>query len=359
MRQQLHIFPGFGIGGAQLRFAQLYEAIPEWSHRIISLNGERSAADLCGDGARLHFIDFQASPSKGLSGTAIWQLRRLIKKAEPDILCTYNWGSIEAVMANLVGAKVPNLHFEDGFGPDETDQRSTPRNLIRRLVLNRHSLTVLPSKTLETIARDEWHISPTRRRYVPNGVNTERFRPNKESRGHEEILIGSVAALRSEKNMARLLTIVDRVEGARLCLVGEGPERDVLEQQAKDMRSIVEFSGSQQDTSPYYNHFDIFALTSDTEQMPLTVLEAMASGLPILATDVGDIKHMVADENRPFIIPQTDLDGLVFALNRLCVDAELRKRLGEANRQRAVECFSQQTMLSTYHALFDDVVGQA
>jgi glycosyltransferase involved in cell wall biosynthesis len=102
---------------------------------------------------------------------------------------------------------------------------------------------------------------------------------------------------------------------------------------------------------PTYRGFDVFALSSDTEQMPLSVLEAMAASLPVAATDVGDVAGMLADDNRPFV---TALDpaALAAALKTLLERPDLRRALGAANRARAERDYDEAAMLRGYADLF-------
>ena len=117
------------------------------------------------------------------------------------------------------------------------------------------------------------------------------------------------------------------------------------------MRERVLFAGHVPEPAPLYRAFDVFALTSDTEQMPMTVLEAMAASLPVAATDVGDIKAMLAPENSAFIIPRDDR-ALADALLALLRQPELRRSLGAANRARAEREYDQEIMFRNYAALF-------
>jgi glycosyltransferase involved in cell wall biosynthesis len=105
------------------------------------------------------------------------------------------------------------------------------------------------------------------------------------------------------------------------------------------------------DTSLVYGGFDIFALTSDTEQMPLTVLEAMAAARPIVATDVGDIRDMVAEDNRRFLVAR-DPEAVAKAFRSLLADSTLRDRLGQANRQKIVADYDQRKMFAAFAKLF-------
>jgi glycosyltransferase involved in cell wall biosynthesis len=113
----------------------------------------------------------------------------------------------------------------------------------------------------------------------------------------------------------------------------------------------VEFAGQQRDSAPFYARFDIFALSSDTEQMPLAVIEAMASGLPVVSTDVGDVRLMVAEENGQFVTPLDDA-ALASALSALASDPDGRERIGLANLAKARREFDQAAMFAAHGALW-------
>ena len=132
------------------------------------------------------------------------------------------------------------------------------------------------------------------------------FRPGASGARDGVPVIGTVAALREEKDLGRLIrafAITSSQTPARLVIVGDGPERAGLEQLVArlDVGDRVSFTGHRDDTPSLYSGFDLFALTSDTEQMPMSVIEAMASGLPVVSTDVGDVRAMLAPENAGFI----------------------------------------------------------
>ena len=112
------------------------------------------------------------------------------------------------------------------------------------------------------------------------------------------------------------------------------------------------FPGHVSDTPALYAGFDVFALSSDTEQMPLSVLEAMAAGLPVVSTDIGDVRAMLASDNAGFVVPMRDEAALADALSTLLADAALRARLGAANRRCAEVNFDQETMFAAWHAMF-------
>jgi glycosyltransferase involved in cell wall biosynthesis len=135
--------------------------------------------------------------------------------------------------------------------------------------------------------------------------------------------------------------------------VGDGPERKALELMALKLgiEKHVTFAGHVVDPSRLYGTFDIFSLTSDTEQMPYTVLEAMAASCPIVATDVGDIRHMVATQNQPFIVDNND-EAIADTLLRLLENEETRREVGAANQKRVQTTYSEAGMFTAFAKLF-------
>jgi glycosyltransferase involved in cell wall biosynthesis len=350
----LHIFPTFAVGGAQVRFAALANRFGRgWRHAIVALDGNTACRE------RLHpdlDVSFPVVKlRKGDTAGSLRRCRRALLELQPDVLVTCNWGSIEWAMANVL-VRLRHIHIEDGFGPEERTRQLPRRVWTRRLVL-RHATMVLPSRTLERIALDIWRLPRRRVRYIPNGVDLTRFAAAPAGPAPWEgqgPVIGTVAALRPEKNLARLLRAFALLAlPARLVIVGDGPERPGLEALARELgvAGSVHFTGHLAEPQSAYRHFDLFALSSDTEQMPLSVLEAMAAGLAVAATEVGDVAAMLAAENRPFVVPR-DAASLAGAMAALLGDPEQRKTIGATNRARAVRDYDQETMFQAYAALF-------
>lgn len=344
----LHAFPGFSTGGAQRRFVAVAN---RWGrsfrHAIVAMDGVTEARGLLDPALDVSFPDFAAN--KGDTLATLRAMRRLLRELRPATLVTSNWGTIEWALANRL-PRVAHLHMEDGFGPEERDRQLPRRVLARRLLLRRARLLV-PSRTLEAIAREQWHLRPV---YVPNGVDLAHFAPSPPPPGLP--VVGTVAGLRAEKNLACLLhasAIAQCTVPHRLLIVGDGPERGALEALAKELSLDAEFAGAIADPAPLYARMSLFALSSDTEQMPLSVLEAMAAGLPVAATDVGDVADMLAKPNRPFLTERTP-EALAVALAALLADPAQRASLGAANRARAEATYDQEAMFATHAALWRD-----
>jgi glycosyltransferase involved in cell wall biosynthesis len=353
----LHIFPSFATGGAQVRFTTIANRLGDaFRHAIFAMDGRYEARTLLGPALDVRFprVDVVKGDMRGNLG----RFRAALRDLRPDLLVTSNWGTIEWAFARI-GTGVPHLHMEDGFGPEERT-RQLPRRVLARRLLLRRAAVVVPSVLLEHLAREVWRLPSARLRRIPNGVDLSRFTTVRAPRDGP-VVIGTVAALRAEKNIARLIRALARLPAgapARLVIVGDGPERVALEAlaTAEGVGRQVEFAGHCADPAPLYAGFDIFALSSDTEQMPLSVLEAMASGLPVAATDVGDIADMLDATNRPYVVARED-GALADALARLAVRGDLRAALGAANRARAESVFAEAEMVAAWRGLFTDLVA--
>jgi len=355
----LHVFPGFGLGGSQRRFAAIANHLgPAFQHLIWSLDHTDDARTLLEDNGSWE-LELSNIPRRYMLANIV-KARDILHRLAPDVLVTYNWGAIEWAAANIFPI-TRHIHIEDGFGPEEAERQLMRRVWFRRLVLNHHSTVVLPSRNLLQIATKTWHLDSARLAYVPNGINCARFG---EPTDHAQraafrgagLVVGTVATLRREKALDRLIeafAIVRTQYACRLVIVGDGPERPRLESVAASLNlgEHVTFTGSVDRPERILGAFDLFAVSSDTEQMPLSILEAMAAGLPIASTAAGDIADMVAEENRPFIVPKTT-NALAVAMSDLLHDEALRTRLSIANRAKAVTTFDESVMFDAYRQLF-------
>lgn len=358
-RRLLHVFSTFAVGGPQVRFAQLANALGRrYEHVVVAMDGDYACGERLDPELAVSFPR-PALPRAGLAGNAL-VFRRLLRGFAPDLLATYNWGAIEWAAANLLPV-CAHLHVEDGFGPQESERLLRRRVMLRRFVLPRADRVVLPSRTLYAIARDRWRLPEARLAYVPNGIDCARFagpadpdfRPSL-GLSPELPLIGTVAGLRREKNLSRLLSAFAAVAvPAALVVAGDGPERPRLEAEADALgiAARVRFLGRVAQPETVLRNLDLFALTSDTEQMPYGVIEAMAAGLAVVSTDVGDVRLMVEADNAPFVGPP-EAGWLAARMTALLGDAGLRRRIGAANRRKANAEFAEQRMIEAWDRLF-------
>jgi glycosyltransferase involved in cell wall biosynthesis len=362
----LHAFSTFAVGGQQTRFVSLANALGDrYRHTILAMDGNYEAASGLDPNVQCSIRRMPVVKSGGISVANLRNMRAMLRQVRPDLLCTYNWGAIEWAMANWLFPVCPQIHIEDGFGPQESpDRQHRRRTLMRRVALSRCARVIVPSSVLADVATRKWGLPSSQVLYLPNGIDCERFSRapdadvlTKFGIMPDDLLIGTVSALRPEKNLDRLLrlfAVLPEELKAKLAIVGDGPQRKDLERTASDLgiSGRVVMAGTMANPECILGRFDIFALSSDTEQMPNSVLEAMAAGLPVFATDVGDVKRMVAADNAPFIIPMTDMNALGQGLIALVRNRALRERLGKENGIRVRAEYGLDMMVARYDALF-------
>ncbi len=361
----LHLQSSFAAGGKELRTVQLINGFGGRArHTIVSAEPDRlGAAARIAKGVS---IDLQPvfPPLKGWPTPG--RLQRLAKAMKGyDLICTYNWGAMDAVMAHTLFKDVhglpPLIHHEDGFDESELVKLKPSRTWYRRIALGRAAGLVVPSERLEEIALVDWQQPLGRVKRIPNGIDTRAFamRPKKDAlrliKRPGEFWVGTLAGLRTVKNLPRLVRVFAGLpEAWHLVILGEGEGRAAILAEADrlEINHRVHLPGPIADPARVIGLFDVFALSSDSEQFPLAVVEAMAAGLPVVSPAVGDIADMVSEPNRPFIAAPGDEKALAEALSRLASSKDLRRELGEANRAQAAAQYDEAQMIASYRRLY-------
>lgn len=360
----LHVFPSFAQGGSQIRTCHLIDALGDgYFHSIMAIDGVCDACQRLKDGTPAELVP----PPPGKGGALYFTgMMRTLRQVRPDLLITYNWGAFDALLAGLFSRVCPVLHAEDGFGKDEAVRLKRRRVWARRLTLNHTAGVVVPSRTLRDLALGDYGVSRNKVQWIVNGVDTQRFSPGtnplwREQYGipPEHIVFGYVGRLSAEKNLTLLLRAFAQagIPDAWLVLAGDGPARRETELEARTLpgRGRIVFTGHVDDPSGLYRALDGFVLSSRTEQMPVSILEAMASGLPVIATDVGDAAEMLEAEEPPVVVPSGDTEAFAHSMRTLAGSAELRRALAQRNRSACVRRYSMEKMVAQYRDLYSSV----
>ncbi|MEX2628704.1 MAG: glycosyltransferase family 4 protein [Tistlia sp.] len=363
-RRLLHVFSTFDVGGPQIRFVQLVRGLGDaFEHQVLAMNGENRTMERLPAGAPVELVPF--AHDKGEPLRNLWRFRRRLAALRPDLLVTYNWGAVEWGLVNALAPVCPHVDVEDGFGPEEAERPLPRRTRLRRFVYGRARCVVVPSRTLQAIARDAWGLPDERLIYLPNGIRTEELAapPDRallaaHGLARDEPVIGTLAALRPEKNLGRLLEafrlgVVAPGRPGHLAIIGDGPERAALEARASkpDLAGRVTFTGYLDRPGRLLGAMTAYAISSDTEQMPISLVEAMAAGLPVASTDVGDVATMVAEGNRRHVRGR-EAGPLAESLAALLDDPAGAAALGAANRERARQEFAEDVMVERYRRIF-------
>ena len=207
---------------------------------------------------------------------------------------------------------------------------------------------------------------------IPNGVDTYRFRPNLESKTQvrkelglapDTPLVGIVAALRPEKNHALFLNaasrVIEKIPNAHFVIVGDGPERNNIERTivALSLGESVSLLGTRSDTPSLLAAMDVFALTSHNEASPVSILEALSCGVPVVSTRVGSVAESVHDQWNGFTVEPDDVDAIAERVQYLLMNKETAETMGNNGREHVQTHGSLETMVRMYehliHSIFD------
>ncbi|MEH3159383.1 MAG: glycosyltransferase [Sphingomonas taxi] len=365
----LHLHSSFSLGGKEARAVRLMNAFGDAArHTIVSgVPDQLGARASIAKGIRYEIAQDPPSLTGQPSLARYEALARFMRRF--DLVLTYNWGAIDGVMARRVFPKgaPPLVHHEDGFNTDEAGGLKIERNVYRRIALGAAKALVVPSEVLEGIALATWKQPRARVHRIANGINTRLYAQKPDPRAipgfvrdAKEVVIGTLAGLRAVKDLPLLVRACGGLSGRfRLVIVGEGPEREAILAAARNMgiADRVVLAGFLDRPYRFVGAFDIMALSSKSEQLPISVVEGMAAGLPIVSTPVGDVPRMVSGENAPFV---TGGDEVLLrdALQPLVADAGLRARIGAANQAKARAEYDEAVMIARYRALYAEAMGR-
>lgn len=368
----LHVFPTFAVGGVQVRMSDVFNHFgPRFRHTIVTLDGATDCSGRLRSDLDLELLALPAEAKSGGSFGRLLLFHRLLRAIRPDLLLTYNWGAIEWALVARFSPVCRHIHLESGFGSEEAESQLWRRVRVRRLALGRAERIVVPSRNLVDIVVRDWRLSPGKVLHIPNGVDCAKFAAPPEigiipglRKRPGELIVGTIAPVRREKNLARLMRAFAGLSerfNVRLLIVGSGPEQAPLMALAETaaVADKVVFAGQIGMPEKVIGLIDVYAISSDTEQMPNSLLQAMAAGRPIVGTDVGDVKLVVSPSNRPFIVARGDEASFGAALARLLSDEALRASLGRENQDHVRANYSQERMFRAYAALFEGGVGEA
>jgi glycosyltransferase involved in cell wall biosynthesis len=293
------------------------------------------------------------------------RLRRLLQARRIDAIVTVGagdkmfWGRIAAKLAGvpIVASALHSTGWPDGIG--RLNRLLTPWTDAFIAVAQRHARFLI----------DEIGLPAERVCVIPNGVDTDRFRRIVDRRGIRAALriplaapaVGIVAALRPEKNHSLFLKmareVLLQIGDAHFLVVGDGPERTRLEKQSQalGLAERVHFCGMRHDIPAVLSALDLFVLTSHTEANPVSILEAMSVGLPVVATRVGSVEETVADGISGYLVPPGDTIRLAQCVARLLAEPVRAAELGHRGRQVVCADWSLDSMVRGYERLLTGI----
>jgi glycosyltransferase involved in cell wall biosynthesis len=357
----VHVVWSLNIGGQERFILNLSRALAARGHdvRVISLTRGGTLRPQFGP---IEIIDV---PLKRFAPEVVPRLTRALSALGPDVVHTHNmapllYGAVAARMARVRRV----VHTKHGATTGFSDRA----RFVARLAVRAVDAFVAVSEETGEVARGLERVPREKLRVVPNGVPLDQFGADPSARARvraelgipsDAIVLGSVGRLVDDKDYPFLVRAAAPLlsERVHLVLVGEGPARAKIEETIAsrvpaERRRSVHLLGARSDVPALFASFDVFALSSRTEGLPLVVPEAMASRLPIVAPRVGGL---------PGIVPPTvgrlvahgDDEALRATLDELAGSSELRRSLGEAGHAYAHERFSLERMMGDYLELYE------
>jgi sugar transferase (PEP-CTERM/EpsH1 system associated) len=305
----------------------------------------------------------------------IGRLARAIRSVRPDIVHSRNWAAVEAVLAGKWVRSCALVHSEHGLEGDSNEKPPRRRVWFRRLAYELADRVLSVSHQLKEL-HARWTGFPAGRiTVVHNGVDGHRFFPDGEARARmreelriaaDEFCIGCVGNLLPVKDHMTVLRAVDLLAGEmkrwRLVIVGEGPERPKLEgfiEAHPEWKRQISLMGTSDRVPELLNAMDVFVLSSLSEGISNSLLEAMSAGLAVIATATGGNPEVVVDGESGLLFPVGDFGRLAQELSRLRTREELRSELGVRALRRVRDEFSIDAMVRKYDEVYEALGGRA
>ena len=369
-----HVIFSFDYGGLENGVVNLINGLDAdaFRHAIVALTTAKDFSNRIRRGdVQIHTLEKQAGKDPGV----YLRLFRLLRHLRPSIVHTRNLGTIEgAMIARLAG--VPRcIHGEHGWDIFDPEGKNRKYRALRRLASPAINRFVTVSRELESWLVSAVGIPQRKVQRICNGVDTERFHPPESGLRAalapdrfppDSIVVGSVtrfSAIKDPLNLVQAFIEARRApngERLRLLMIGDGALRREAEALLRDAGAAdaAWLPGSRDDIPDLLRAMDVFVLGSRREGISNTILEAMCSGLPVIATATGGNAELVESEVTGLLVPPGDARTLAEAVNRYVDDAQLRKSHGLAGRRRAVREYSLQRMLADYESLYQWCVSE-
>ncbi len=362
-----HIIYRLDVGGLENGIVNLINAMPasHYRHVIICLTEYTDFRQrIRRPGVEVHALNKRDGKDLGV----YVRLFRLLRALRPDIVHTRNLATVDCQLIAALAGVPARVHGEHGWDVIDVDGTNRKYNMLRRFMRRFVQRYIPLSVELSDWLKDTVRVRPERIARIYNGVDSDRFSPG----GHElldparPIVIGTVGRMQTVKDQPTLarafVQLTKNFPGManrlRLTMVGDGELRKEVERIVGDagLSALTILPGARPDVADQLRAIDIFVLPSTAEGISNTILEAMATGLPVVATRVGGNVELVAEGETGMLVPPSDPDALARAIGAYLQDPALARRHGAAGRERVLQDFSMSRMLRCYLDVYDGLL---
>lgn len=369
-----HVVHRLGTGGMENGLVNLINHMPEnrYRHAIVCLQGY---SDFRQRIRRADIAVYDIGQQPGHDFGAYRRLHQTLRALRPDILHTRNLSTLESQVVGVVAGIQNRVHGEHGRDVYDLHGKKTKYNLLRKAVQPLVGHYIAVSRDLAGWLRDTVGVPARKLTQIYNGVDSKKFHPRDGARepigpagfmAGDTILIGSVGRLAQVKDFPTLILAFSRLrdmwpEGQarlRLAIIGEGPMRAECERviAERGLSQEVWLAGDRTDVPAMMRAMDLFVLPSLGEGVSNTILEAMASGLPVIATAVGGNPELVQPGKTGMLVPPADPEQLAQAMHEYASDASRASREGRTARADVESRFSIEAMVAGYLAVYDQIL---
>ena len=362
MIHAVHVLDSLAVGGMENGVVNLVNATRDHlRHTVVTMSGRGPLSDRVPASVSVHCIGKRA----GTDLAAVLRLSRLLRGLRPDVVHSRNWGAFDSVVAARLAGLRTVVHGEHGREASDPQGLDPRRNRLRKVLSPLVSRFVTVSLDLRSWLITAVRIPAHKVVTIHNGVDITRFCPADSAEARDALglpiaatVIGTIGRLDPVKDQAGLIAAFSGLaeSGASpiLAIVGEGPSRPALENEIRQrgLSDRVRLLGERRDVPAVLRAFDVFVLPSRAEGMSNTILEAMATGLPVIATDVGGNPELVEPDVTGRLVPAGDPPSLEVALRAYVTDPYLRSLQGKAGRERVLQHFSLDRMAQAHGGLY-------
>ena len=370
-----HVVHALRMGGLENGLVNLINEMPpeRYRHAVLCLTDYDGFADRI---QRQGILIIALGKRPGQDWDMYRRLWHCFRQLRPQIVHTRNLATLEAQLPAFSAGVPGRIHSEHGRDIPDLDGTNWKYTWLRRLHRPFIHRFVALSRDLERYLEARIGIPAARITRICNGVDTIRFRPGAAPQAlldeagfpHDAIVMGAVGRMEAVKDPLNLvrafLLLLEKAPALRnrlrLVLVGGGTLYEEVDRTlaASDARQLAWLPGPRADTPEIYRMLDIFVLPSLREGISNTILEALASGLPVVATRVGGNPELVEEGETGFLVPNSDPNGLAAATTRYIESPALRATHGQAARTRAVQAFSMARMIERYTSVYESLLGK-
>lgn len=356
----LHVTLSLDIGGLEVLLVELLQKIDKDKYNL-SVCALQKEGQLKAELERQGIPVYTIPKKEGIDYFLPFKLKALIKQIKTDIVHTHNstpW-IYSAAAVSLLNSKTRLIHTKHS----NLDEDKTRLQNAERFASKITEYIIADSRSVMDFMVQKQNIPQNKIRLIYNGIDVDKYKVPVHQKQDNIKRIGIVARLvpvKDHKSLLEGFTLLrQRMPDVELVIIGDGPLKEELTAQAARMQidSRVKFLGSRRDIPELLSQLDIFVLCSTDEGMPISLLEAMSAGLPVVATRVGGIKEIVAENKTGLLIPPQNPRALADAIHEILTDAPLARLMSQEAVVAVAERFSIKKMVQGYVSLYDSLYG--